>query len=284
MDTDTSSGATGLTGLSQNEARARLEAEGANEMPAADRRSIGRLALEIARDPTFVLLLAAGCIYLALGDIHEAMLLLSFVVMIVGLTVYEEHKTERALAALRDLTSPRALVMRGGQRVRVAGRDVVRGDLLLIEEGDRVPADAVLIQANDVLVDESLLTGESVPVGKVEWDGLLQVTRPGGDSLPFVYSGTLLTRGQAIAEVIATGARTEIGKIGVALSGAEVELTPLQQETAQVVRRDGGTALSPDQRRGVFPFPAAAGRAAQRRRSGAVLVRRPRGAAHAKRG
>ncbi len=233
----------GLEGLAQAEAEARLVAEGYNELPVADRRGVWALALEIVRDPTFMLLLAAGTIYLMLGDFHEAVLLLSFVVMIAGLTVYQEHKTERALSALHDLTSPRALVVRNGQRIRIAGREVVRGDMLLMEEGDRVPADAVLISANDVLVDESLLTGESVSVQKTAWDGALQMTRPGGDGLPFVYSGTLLTRGQALAEVVATGTRTEIGRIGVALAGAEAELTPLQQETARVIRRIAGLAI-----------------------------------------
>jgi Ca2+-transporting ATPase len=180
---------TGPPGLAQADAQARLAAEGYNELPVADRRDVWALALEILRDPTFMLLLAAGAIYLMLGDFHEAVLLLSFVVMIAALTVYQEHKTERALSALRDLTSPRALVVRDGQRIRIAGREVVRGDVLLMEEGDRVPADAVLISANDVLVDESLLTGESVSVQKTAWDGAMQMTRPGGDDLPFVYSG-----------------------------------------------------------------------------------------------
>ena len=185
----------GFAGLSGAEAAARLAADRYNELPAARQQGIWSLALEVVRDPTFILLLSAGTIYLTLGDFHEAVLLLSFVVMIVGITVYQEHKTERALQALRDLTSPRALVVREGDRMRIAGRDVVRGDILLVEEGDRVPADAVLLSAHDMLADESLLTGESVPVQKTAWDGALQMTRPGGDGLPFIYSGTLLTRG-----------------------------------------------------------------------------------------
>ena len=231
-------------GLTQAEAQARLAADGPNELPAAAERGIGTLALEIVRDPTFALLLSAGGIYLVLGDVHEALLLLSFVVMIAGITVYQEHKTERALLALRELTSPRALVVRNGERMRIAGRDVVRGDILLLQEGDRVPADAVLLSASDVLADESLLSGESVPVAKSPWDGAQQMTRPGGDGLPFVYSGTLLTRGQAVAEVVSTGARTEIGRIGSALAAAETETTPLQQQTGRMVRRIAGLAIA----------------------------------------
>ena len=233
----------GFAGLSGAEAAARLAADGYNELPAARQQGIWSLALEVVRDPTFILLLSAGTIYLTLGDFHEAVLLLSFVVMIVGITVYQEHKTERALQALRDLTSPRALVVREGDRMRIAGRDVVRGDILLVEDGDRVPADAVLLSAHDMLADESLLTGESVPVQKTAWDGVLQMTRPGGDGLPFIYSGTLLTRGQGVAEVVATGIRTEIGRIGVALSADEAELTPLQQQTGRVIRRIAGVAI-----------------------------------------
>ena len=195
----------GGRGLTAMQAAERLAAEGANELAGATPRDVKAIALEVVRDPTFVLLLMAGSIYLVLGDFHEAILLLSFVVMIVGITVYQEHKTERALHALRELTSPRALVVRDGARIRIAGREVVRGDLLVVSEGDRVPADAVLLAANDMLADESLLTGESVAVRKSAWDGLQQMTRPGGDELPFIYSGTLLTRGQGLAEVVATG-------------------------------------------------------------------------------
>ena len=234
----------GGRGLTAKEAVERLTADGPNELAAAGQRDIKAIAFGVLRDPTFVLLLMAGSIYFVLGDIHEAILLLSFVVMIVGITVYQEHKTERALHALRDLTSPRAMVVRDGERMRIAGREVVRGDLLVVSEGDRVPADAVLLTANDLLADESLLTGESISVRKATWDGVQIMTRPGGDELPFIYSGTLLTRGQGLAEVVATGARTEIGRIGVALSREEPESTPLQQQTQRMIRRIAGVAIA----------------------------------------
>jgi len=230
-------------GLSQHEADLRLAAEGANELPSAQSRNVAAIALGVVRDPTFVLLFTAGTVYLVLGDLHEAMLLLSFVVMIMAITVYQEFKTERALDALRDLTSPRALVIRDGREIRIAGREVVRGDILLVTEGDRVPADAVLIAANDLLADESLLTGEPVPVRKVTWNGAQQIGRPGGDDLSFIYSGSVLTRGRGIAEVVATGLHTEIGRIGAALTGDAVETTPLQQQTARMVRHIAGVAL-----------------------------------------
>jgi Ca2+-transporting ATPase len=225
-----------FTGLSAAEAATRLAAEGYNELPGEKRRNVLNIALEVAREPMFLLLVAAGAIYLALGDAREALMLLGFVFVVMGITIYEERKTERVLEALRDLTSPRALVVRDGEKRRTPGREVVRGDLLLLAEGDRVPADAVLLVSNDLMADESLLTGESVSVRKSASDGKAPMAAPGGDDLPFVYSGSMLVQGQGVAEVRATGARSEIGKIGHALREIEVEVTPLQKETRKLVR------------------------------------------------
>src|SRR5262249_52078725 len=154
--------ATALIGLSTVEAAARLSRDGFNELPSARPRTVVTIALEVVREPMFLLLMAAGGTYLLLGDTEEALALLAAVFLVIGLTLYQEHKTERALDALRDLSSPRALVMRDGVVTRIAGRDVVCGDLVLLREGDRVPADAVLEWSLNLLVDESLLTGESV--------------------------------------------------------------------------------------------------------------------------
>jgi Ca2+-transporting ATPase len=163
-------------------------------------------------------------------------MLLGFVFVIIGITFYQEQKTERALEALRDLSSPRALVIRDGRQQRIAGREVVRDDIVLIAEGDRIPADAVLLSGSNISVDESLLTGESVPVRKKVWDGQLEMGRPGGEDLPFVYSGTLVVKGQGITQVRSTGSRTEIGKIGKALQILQPEDTNLQQQTGKIVR------------------------------------------------
>jgi Ca2+-transporting ATPase len=225
-----------LTGLTQTEAAERLAAEGFNELPAARKRQFLKMAFEIVREPMFLLLLACGSLYALLGDIVEAGMLLGFVFIIIAITLIQERKTERALEALRDLSSPRAMVIRDGLRQRIAGREVVRGDLVLLAEGDRVPADAVLLQGLNIHVDESLLTGESVPVRKKPWDGLRTIGRPGGDDLPFVYSGTLVVKGRGTVRVEATGAATEIGKIGHALSTLETEATSLQRQTGRIVR------------------------------------------------
>jgi Ca2+-transporting ATPase len=224
-----------VQGLSQAEADARLRTEGYNELPGASHRSIVAIALGVVREPMFLLLVAAGAIYFLLGDLGEAAVLLSFVVVVMGITIYQEQRTERVLEALRDLTSPRALVVRDGRQKRIAGRDVARGDMLLLAEGDRVPADAGVLSQRNLQLDESLLTGESVPVSKTHWDAKEPIARPGGEDLPYVYSGSLVVQGTAIAEVLATGPRSEIGRIGKALQTLDAGTTPLQRQTRRLV-------------------------------------------------
>ncbi|WP_246799388.1 cation-translocating P-type ATPase [Bradyrhizobium sp. CCBAU 51753] len=236
-----------LIGLSEAEAATRLRVEGYNELPSPERRTPVRIVLEVLREPMLALLLCGGLIYLLLGDLQEALLLLGFGAMSIVITIVQETRTERVLEALRDLTSPRALVIRDGVRRRIAGRDVVRGDLVILGEGDRVPADAVLVDGRDLQVDESLLTGESVPVRKQLLETVAAAEhRPGGDDQPFVYSGSLVVRGEGSARVTATGSRTEIGKIGVSLRTLQAEPPRLQQQTAKLVRLCffGGAAVS----------------------------------------
>ncbi len=223
-------------GLSEAEAARLLEREGYNELPSTKPRSIFIIALEVIREPMFLLLVAGGLIYLMLGDLREALMLLGFVFVVLGITLYQERKTERALEALRDLSSPRALVIRDGLHRRIAGREVVPGDLIILSEGDRVPADAELLFCTNLSADESLLTGESISVGKVCSNGKSIMARPGGNDLPFVYSGSLIVQGQGAAVVRATGSRTEIGKIGRALQKVETEKTALQKETFRLVQ------------------------------------------------
>ena len=182
------------SGLSAAEAERRLRADGYNELPQANRRTPLRIVIEVLREPMLALLIGGGLIYLLLGDIKEAVILLVFACLSVAITVVQEARTERVLEALRDLTSPRALVIRDGERRRIPGREVVRGDVVILAEGDRVPADARLTSAEDLQADESLLTGESVPVRKAAVATAI-VARPGGDDLPYVYSGTLIVRG-----------------------------------------------------------------------------------------
>ena len=210
-----------LEGLSSAEAARRLAAEGPNRLPASGRRGSFAIAVEVVREPMLLLLVAAAGLYLAVGDLHEALVLAASIVVVIAITVLQERKAERALEALRDLSSPRALVVRDGQPTRIAGTDVVRGDLLILGEGDRVPADARLADGAEVMIDESLLTGESLAVAKRAGDP--------------VYSGTLLVKGQGRAQVLATGLKSELGRIGVSLAALDGGKTSLELETARIV-------------------------------------------------
>ncbi len=225
-----------IKGLSEKEALEKLKQDGFNELPSQKKRNIFLIFFSVIKEPMLLLLIACGSVYFILGEHGDALMLLSFVFVVVGITFYQERKTERTLEALRDLSSPRALVIRGGEQKRIAGREVVREDIIILKEGDRVPADAVVLSCVNLSIDESLLTGESVPVRKSEWDGKEKSSRPGGDDLPFVYSGTLVVQGRGVARVISIGLHTEMGKIGKALQAIREEDTLLQKETAKIVR------------------------------------------------
>jgi Ca2+-transporting ATPase len=225
-----------FTGLSHVEAARRLREDGYNELPVERGQNLWSTVVDVLRQPMFLLLVACGAIYLSVGNVREALMLLGFVFVVMGITAHQQRKTERALDALRDLSSPRALVIREGEQTRISGREVVRGDLLILSEGDRVPADAVLKGASNLHLDESLLTGESVPVRKRPEQGACEMEPPGKGETPCVYSGTLIVSGHGLAEARATGSRTEIGKIGNALRSVPQEETPLQRETNRLVR------------------------------------------------
>lgn len=222
-------------GVSSREAAARLRVEGYNELPTARRRTVGELLFDVLREPMLLLLLTGGLIYLLLGDQREAWVLLAFVLVVLGISFFQQRKTERALQTLRRLSSPRAVVERDGQRVRIPGREVVRGDLLLLSEGDRIPADALVLACTNLLVDESLLTGEAAPVRKTLWQGQAPPV-PGGEDASAVFSGTLVVQGTGSAVVYATGSRTAMGHIGQALHAITPEGTALQRETRELVR------------------------------------------------
>jgi Ca2+-transporting ATPase len=226
-----------LNGLTAAEAAQRLTTEGYNELSQTRKRSLISILINVVKEPMFALLLAASSLYLLLGDLTEALILTAFASLSLMITVVQEARSEKVLEALRDMTSPRALVVRNGQRQRIQGRDVVRGDILIIKEGDRVAADALLLSAQDIAADESLLTGESVPVHKrVGVIGSEETARAGGDNQPFIYAGTMIVRGQGIAQVTATGKRSEIGKIGQSLDTIDVEPPRLRAQTRKLVR------------------------------------------------
>lgn len=230
-------GISSFTGLSEEQAVEALNKYGYNELPSAQKRSILKILFDIIKEPMFMLLIGGGIIYLILGDIQEALLLLFFVIIVICITLFQENRAERALNALQDLSSPRALVIRNGVQKRIPGREVVVGDLIIVREGDRVPADAVMLWGFNVLADESLLTGESISVRKsTTSDENAVIEKPGGDDLPFVFSGTLIVGGQGVAKVIATGLDTEIGIIGKTLQKIKPGKTPLQAQIGRLVK------------------------------------------------
>jgi len=224
------------SGLSSAEAAARLKTFGPNELPNPDRRNFARIIWEIVRQPMFALLLGGGLIYLFLGEPIDAVVLALFATLSVSISIVQETRSERVLESLRNLASPRALVLRDGVRQRIAGREVVPGDIMILAEGDRVPADAILIGGSDLLADESLLTGESVAVRKKPASQDVKWGAPGGDDLPFAFAGTLIARGVGTSRVVATGLRSEMGKIGQALQSITLEQPKLQAQLSWLIR------------------------------------------------
>ncbi len=216
-------------GLSAAEAAARAHADGPNELPGTQHNGLRAALREVLGEPMFLLLLGCGALYFSMREWQEGVIMLSFVLVIMAIECVQKRKTTRALEALRDLSSPRALVLRDGVQQRIAGRAVVRGDVLVLAEGDRVPADAELLYSVNFMLDESLLTGESAPVMK----------HPAQQGVPDeharLFSGTLVVSGQGLARVTAIGAATQLGRIGTALAAVTDERTPRQRELQRVV-------------------------------------------------
>jgi P-type Ca2+ transporter type 2C len=224
-------------GLTEEQVKLKVSKEGLNELPSSKPKNVFQIGLGVLKEPMFLLLVACGTLYLILGDIQEGIMLMGFVVVIMGIEFYQERKTEKALDALKDLASPRALVIRDGETKRIAGREVVTDDIVILQEGDRVPADAKILSSNNLLADESLLTGEPVPVRKREWKEGEIAFIPGGDEIPYVYSGSMIVQGNGIVQVTATGSNTEIGKIGKAIESVKEEPTRLKSEMSTLVKR-----------------------------------------------
>ncbi len=212
-------------GLSNAEAQRRLLEDGPNELSKNKKQTRFAIILEVLREPMFLLLLASSLIYLFLGDTYEALMLVGMILLVIGITFYQQAKTENALEALRSLSSPRALVIRDGKTCRIAGNEVVRGDWVILSEGDRVPADGILISGPGVSIDESLLTGESVSVRR----------NPDAGEASRLFSGTLIVQGQGVLKVQQTGMQTELGKIGRSLDTLGSENTLLQKEIRRFV-------------------------------------------------
>ncbi|HEX9713555.1 MAG TPA: cation-translocating P-type ATPase [Actinomycetota bacterium] len=231
-----------LDGLDHAEAARRLAAEGPNELAAPARDRLVARALRQLREPMALLLVGAATMSgLVLGERVDAVAILAIVVLNAAIGVFQEGKAARALEALRAMGSPVARVRRSGTLVTVPAREVVPGDVILLAGGDRIPADARLLEASSLEVDESTLTGESLPVGK---DATTKIDPTAGlaDRPWFVYSGTFATRGSATGVVEATGARTALGSIAAHLR-EPATATPLQRELAALTGRLGILAV-----------------------------------------
>ena len=215
-------------GLSQSQVDKQRQKHGYNELPDREKRSLVKMIFSIVREPMIFLLIAIVIVYSLLGDINESIVLAVSVIGMITLELYQNSKTEKALEALRSLSSPTCVVVRGGKHVTVPTREVVVGDLLVVSEGSRVAADGLLVESHNLSVNESILTGESVSVDKI--------VETGEDSLRQVYSGTVVTKGHGLAEVTAIGVSTEMGKIGDSLNLIKPEKTLLQKEVAHAVK------------------------------------------------
>ncbi len=231
------------SGLKEAEAERRRSAEGPNELARAKHHGVWSTIWGVLSEPMLSLLIVAGGIYLVLGEHTDAIVLLSSIAIIVLVTIYQENKTERAIEALRELADPHATVVREGVRRRIPRTEVVRGDLLLVGEGERVAADARIVEALELQVDESLLTGESVPVSKVRAPPGQERPPVGEGGSSLLYAGTLVVRGSARAVVVATGGRTEFGRIGESLRTLQSEPTMLQRDSRRLVRGIAVAAL-----------------------------------------
>ena len=234
-----------LVGLSEDEALRRLSTHGPNEIEDRERHGLLSTLRGVATEPMFLLLLAAAAIYLVLGDLGEGLLLAFFAAVTVGLVIFQERRSERALDTLRGLASPQVRVVRGGQVQRIAARELVPGDLFLVGEGERLAADGIAREASGLSIDESLLTGESVPVSKraAELPVSLTAEPVGGDATPRVYASTLAVSGHGVVEVLATGRDKRVGRIGASLAAIETAPTPLQRHLSRLVQVFGAAAM-----------------------------------------
>lgn len=213
-----------MTGLSSAEVLSLLKKHGYNELPETKPKSIWNIAFEVMKEPMFILLISCGALYILLGDFKEGVILLSSIFIIITITFIQHQKTERALEALKKLSSPRVLVIRDGIEIRVPGRDLVPGDIMLLNEGDRIAADSIIINALNLVVDESILTGESIPVSK------------DNSTENKLYSGTLVVKGNAIATVLNTGLNAQLGKIASSINSIEESPTRLQKEMKTLIK------------------------------------------------
>ncbi|WP_334163994.1 cation-translocating P-type ATPase [Phenylobacterium sp.] len=234
------------SGLTEAEAARRLAAVGPNELPRPRGRGLARILAETLREPMFFLLLGAAVLYLAIGDLGEGLFLLAGATVAIGLVILQEARSERALAALRELAQPQARVLRDGAERRIPARELVPDDILLVGEGERLPVDGLLVGGEVLSVDESTLTGESAPVSKrLAGPGeAFGDPEPGAEASPHLFAATLVVGGQGVVRVARTGPASAIGRIGRSLADIPHEATPLQKTAGRLAAVLGAFALA----------------------------------------
>ena len=233
-------------GLDETEAQTRLTQVGPNILHQPVSRGLLHIVRGTLREPMFLFLLVAASLYLVIGGLGEGLFLLGAAVVSIGLVVIQEARSQRALEALHALAQPFSRVIRGGVERRIAASCLVPGDILLLAEGERVPVDGVLVGGDVLTVDESTLTGESVPVTKTIVGPavtLAGATRPDShgpdENTSFLFAGTLVVRGHGMIEALRTGRATRLGRIGASLASIQDEPTLLQKTTTRLIGKLG---------------------------------------------
>ena len=229
-------------GLTANEAKMLQAQHGKNELSVEKKESFFKKAVHIITEPMFLLLIIAATIYFILGEPLDAAIMLAFVVGIITIQIVQEWKTDKTLNALKDLSAPHIMVLRDGKEIEIASADLVPGDIMMVHEGVKIPADGYVIKCNDLCVDESSLTGEAEGVWKVPTDGKKRTTDYWRND--YCYAGTLVTQGMAVIQADKIGRETEYGKIGANVAEAPTERTPLQKQIGRIVKACGVLAAT----------------------------------------
>ncbi len=231
-----------VVGLTDEEAAVRFARDGPNEIARERLGSVWEVLKHTITEPVLVLLLIGAILYIIIGDVTEGLVLLSFIGVIIFIDIYQEARSSRAVEALRAMSSPRAKVLRSGIGKLIPGREVVMDDIVFIAEGDVVPADEIILTANNLKVDESLLTGESVPVEKKP-SSVKETSTQEDVKNHHIFAGTRVVAGRSVTRVVKVGKETEMGRISERLRDIKQEETPLQKQTGVLVRRIGIVAL-----------------------------------------
>lgn len=234
-----------LPHLSEQEALSVLKRSGPNILPSKEPTGLINQIVKTLKEPMLLLLVLASIIYFIIGDLAEGFMLGLSAFVVIGISIYQDQRSEKALEALKKISSPRALVIRDGKEKRIAASDVVPGDLIVLHEGDRVAVDGIVLESTHLVLDESLITGESFPVKKKQINNLADKTSfESCENINKVFSSTLVVAGSAFIRSSRTGMETEVGKIGKSLEEIEPEALNLSREIGRFVKVFGWSGFA----------------------------------------